>query len=461
MTIARDFVDWGWALDTEQVPTAVRSRAALHLLDGLGVAVAARRLDASPYASEVAHSLGIGREASMIGEARALSAPGAALANGLLVHALDFDDTHTYGLVHTTAVTIPAALAVAEEIGATGRDFLQAVVLGYELVARLGSAAQHGFHARGFHATSVCGAISSALVAARLYELTPEQAVNALGIAGSFASGSLEFLATGASTKQLHPGWASMAGIMAARLARAGATGPETFIEGGYGLYALFSDKKPSIEVVTAGLGDDWQVAGIEMKPYPACHLMHRALTAAAMVPRTPPLDAIEEIRLQLPSDSIPIVAVPEADKQRPRSPYEAKFSVQWSLAAIMIDGHIDVDTYLPGQLLRTDLRELAGRVHVGVATVEGPAAEAPVRVVVRLRDGVELVGDSGASDTTAGDLGDRIRTKFAANCSSEHAPRIVEKLASIEAEPDVRGLMILLAETAASWNTAADGAAR
>lgn len=457
MTRAEDFVGWAWETEAGDIPAVVTDRAALHVLDGLGTALAAARLDAVPYAAEVARSIGGGAAASLIGEAPGLTAAAAALANGTLVHGLDFDDTHTSGLVHATAVTLPAALAVAQAVGASGREFARAMVLGYELVGRLGAAAPEGFHARGFHATSVCGTFSSALVAALLYGLTPEEAVNALGIAGSMSSGTLEFLATGASTKQLHPGWASMAGIVAARLGRSGATGPATIFEGRHGLYALFSDLEPSTDAITRGLGEEWQVDGIRMKPYPACHLMHRALSAAGSLKRVMTADEIDEVRLDLPAASMPIVAVPEDSKRNPRTAYEAKFSVQWSLAAMLTSGRIDIESYLPGELGRADLRELAGRVHVESASVSGPAAEAPVRVLVRLRDGSELVGDSTPDDPSAADLAGVVRSKFAANCASPVSAEIIEAVASIAAAPDAGHLMELLVTAKDSWTPTPD----
>src|SRR4051812_37094841 len=211
---------------------------------------------------------GTANEASVIGESVRTSAAAAALANGLLIHGLDYDDTHIAGLVHASAVTVPAALAVGEQRRRSGSEVLQAILTGYELIGRLGAAAPHGFHARGFHATSVCGALSAALVAARLDGASEAVAVQALGIAGSFSSGSMEFLSTGAATKQLHPGWASLAGIVAAHFAANGATGPTSIFEGQHGLYALFTDRTPDLASLTADLGRIWQVEGIAIKPY-------------------------------------------------------------------------------------------------------------------------------------------------------------------------------------------------
>ncbi|TMR27748.1 MmgE/PrpD family protein, partial [Nonomuraea zeae] len=277
MTAAAGLADWALGLRLDAVPERARQAAIRHLTDGFGCAVA-EPPHGSP-AVAVALELGGPPQATVIGTRDRVGAPAAALANGALVHALDFDDTHAGGLVHATAPVLPVAFAVGEETGASGAEVLVAALIGYEVICRLGAAAPHGFHTRGLHATSVCGVLAAALVAARLYGLRPRQAVHALGIAGSQAGGLLEFLSTGADTKRLHPGLAAHAGILAARLARAGATGPDTVLEGEHGLYGALLGRpglRPSED-----LGEVWEVTRITVKPYPACQLLHAALDAA------------------------------------------------------------------------------------------------------------------------------------------------------------------------------------
>ncbi|UMG93695.1 MmgE/PrpD family protein [Nocardioides sp. TF02-7] len=258
-----------WATGPVTVPDAVRACATRHLVDGTGTALAAVRLGAAEPAVTVARGLGGPAEATIIGTDARVSAPAAALANGTLVHALDFDDTHAGGLVHATAVVLPAALAVGQERAASGREVLDAAVVGYEVACRVAAAAPHRFHARGLHATMVAGVFSSAAVAARLYGLSPQQATAALGIAGSQAGGLLAFLGSAASTKQLHPGMASHAGVLAARLAAAGATGPETVFDGPHGVFDALAGGQADPASIVAGLGSTWETERIGIKPYP------------------------------------------------------------------------------------------------------------------------------------------------------------------------------------------------
>jgi 2-methylcitrate dehydratase PrpD len=454
MTIARGFVEWAVGVSASDIPEAVRRRTALHLLDGLGTALAAARTNAAPFAIPAARTLGSGQESSLVGTTERSSAAGAALANGILMHALDFDDTHTAGLVHATVATLPAALAVAEREGRSGADLIRAVTLGYELIGRLSRAVPHGFHARGFHATSVCGTFSSALVAALLADLDAPRTVAALGIAGSQSSGSMEFLATGAATKQLHPGWASLAGVVAARLAETGASGPDTIIEGEHGLYGLYSSVPPDLDSILAGLGETWQVEGIATKPYPACHLIHRVLDVGQRLHNEVEVEKAADILVRLPADSVPIVAAPEEAKRRPRSPYEAKFSLQWSLAAMLIDGEIGVDTYRPDRIDRPEVLRLSERVRFAPLHGEVPAAEEPGDVSVTLPDGSQLrlrSDDAGASSDRR-ELHDEVVEKFRLNAGVPVAvaDAVVTAVTGLGTAPDLTELADVLAATAA-----------
>ena len=449
MTVAEQLVAWAWSLDDP--PAAACSAAARCLLDGIGTALAAQRLGAAGPAVAVATALGGPHEATILGTRTMVSAPAAALANGALVHALDYDDTHTGALVHATAAVLPAALAVGEQVDASGAEVLTAAIAGYEVVARLGAAVRHGFHSRGFHATSVCGVFAAALVSARLLGLDQQQAVAALGIAGSQASGSLEFLSTGASTKQLHPGWAGRAGVVAARLAAAGASGPASIIEGEYGLYRLYAGAAVDSDAVVGGLGERWEVTAVTIKPYPACQLSHATLDALAAV-RDDVTAEVAWIEVSLPPDSIPIVAEPAATKVRPRTPYEAKFSVQWCAALLLADGAVGVDAFGDDQLARADLATLAERVTVREAAYDGPPAEAPGDVVVALADGRRLQGHVDRSRGTPGaPLGDtEVRDKFAANCGTA-APAVGELAEQVLALHEVAAVRRLVPAAAAA----------
>ncbi|MFI5426908.1 MmgE/PrpD family protein [Aeromicrobium sp. UC242_57] len=440
-----------WALGLTDVPAPVRRAAERHLLDGFGTAVGGFRSGSAAPAVDVALGLGGPAEATILGTTTKVSAPAAALANGTLVHALDFDDTHAGGLVHATAVVLPAAFAVGEQGGASGEDVLLAAVVGYEAACRIAAAAPHGFHARGLHATMVAGVFSSALVAARLTDLDVEQTVNALGIAGSQAGGLLAFLGTGASTKQLHPGFASQAGIVAARLAAAGATGPETVFEGPHGVFDALAAGEADPKSIVEGLGDRWETTRIGIKPYAACQLSHVTLDALqdALDEVGFGADDVVSITARVHPDSASVVCDTSRDLTRPASPYAAKFSLPWSAAALVVDGAITLETFDPASIARESVAQLAARVVV-VVTGAGVAADAPGHVTVVLRDGQRVEGivsrSAGGPDNPLSD--EVLRRKLTGNVGPG-ADRLLDAIDSFPARPDLQHLLSVVAHTA------------
>lgn len=444
MTVAQDLAAWGIGVQADDVPDAVRHTAARHLVDAVGTALAARRLGAVPHALALAAGMGGPPEAAVLGARERLAAPTAAFANAVLVHALDYDDTHAEGLVHPGAVVLPAAFAVGEQVGATGAEVLTACVVGYETVCRIASGSPHGFHARGLHATQVAGVFSAAAVAARLTGLDAATTAQAFGIAGSSAGGLLEFLSTGASTKQLHPGSASMSGVIAARLAALGATGPATVLEGPHGVYAALAAREAAPQRVTDGLGSVWETARITIKPYPACQLMHAGLdAAAAAVADTGVLKAaeIERVTVVVHPDSAAVVCEPAGAKVRPRGVYDAKFSLPWSMAALLAHGRLGVDTYRESVLHSPELLDLAARIHTVPTPSPHPAADAPGRVDILLTDGRTLTGRVPHSHGGPGaPLSDTaLHAKYLGTTGGgEAAEELAERILGLDREPDL-----------------------
>jgi 2-methylcitrate dehydratase PrpD len=434
-TAAERLAAFAAALRPEDVPPAVLDAAALHLLDALGCGLAAHGVGVGGEARAAVLEDGTSGPSTVIGVAHGLPPAEAALANGALCHALDFDDTDAGALVHVSVVVGPAALALAEAREASGADLLAAFVAGTEVTARLGRAASGAFHARGLHATAICGVHGAAAAAARLLGLDAAATVHALGIAGSLGSGLLEFLEDGSATKRLHPGWAAHAGLHAARLAARGATGPATVYEGRFGVFRALADRaQTDLEAQLATLERTWLTPASDVKAFPACHYVHGALGAAAQVLEDGPLDpgAVEDVLVFLPGGALPIVAEPAEAKRRPRSDYEAKFSVQYAVAAMLVHGRADVRTFAQPAIADPDVLALAARVrHEEKAYATYPGAF-PGGVEVRLRDGRVLRAElehqpGGAAHPLPPEA---IREKFARNAALVLAP---ERAAELE----------------------------
>jgi len=243
--VAFGFAGFTHGLSLAQVPAEVSLRARHLMLDAIGCALAARHETfAARFFSAISAMAGDSAGSSgVIGFSHRLPLRDAAMLNGILMHGLDYDDTHMAGVVHLTVSVLPTVLSMSAQRGASGADMLVAYIAAIEAGARIASASTGGFHAQGFHPTGVVGAFASTLGAARILGLTPTQMVHAQGTVLSLASGSLQFIEDGAWTKRIHPGWAAQAGITAATFAANDIVGSEAPYTGRYGLYRSFLGK--------------------------------------------------------------------------------------------------------------------------------------------------------------------------------------------------------------------------
>jgi 2-methylcitrate dehydratase PrpD len=390
--IARDLAAFAVSADSAAIPPPVCHRATLHLMDTLGCGLAAVGSRAADYATALATRQGGTEEATLLGGRRRVPAAVAALANGARCHALDFDDTHERGICHGSTVVAPAALAVGEARNRRGRDVLDAYVLGSEVALRIATATADGLYARGFHPTSVCGAFGAAAAAARLLELDATRATCALGIVGSFASGLFEYLSDGSQTKPLHAGWAAQAGVQAALLAEEGATGPATVIEGRFGLIASHTDSRPEPGSMTEALGEAWELDQVSIKAFPACHFAHSSTWAAAALADEHGLGPadIAEIHVRIPAEGEPLVLEPLTDKHHPRTPYDAKFSLPFTVAHHLVHGRLGVSSFTGESIREAQVLEVAGRVR-GERLSETPPSRFAGGARLVTRDGDQL----------------------------------------------------------------------
>ncbi|GGE51165.1 MmgE/Prp family protein [Primorskyibacter flagellatus] len=357
--------DFASRLRFEDIPTPVLDRALVHILDGLGLALASTTFPFAGPTLAAVRELSGGTGCRVIGQTFRAAPRDAAMANGVLIHGLDYDDTHLQAIVHPTAAVLPAVLAVAEDRGLSGRDALTAFCIGMETCIRLGAAVKGGFHHTGFHATGVLAHFSSALAAGRLMHAPAEALVSALGIAASTASGVQVFLEEGAWTKRLHPGWAAAGGITAATLARHGFVGPTRALEGRFGLFDthLHSHAKDvDIRFLTEGLGERWMMEDTALKPYPVCHFIHGAADAALELHPQIGGAAIRSVDIALPQDTLKIVAEPIDHKRNARNEYEAKFSAPFVVAATLLRGRFGLPDLTDAAIADETVQALARR---------------------------------------------------------------------------------------------------
>jgi 2-methylcitrate dehydratase PrpD len=429
-TTARTLAEFTASLRFQDLPEDVVVAVRRHALDAIGTALAASATRAVAPVVEAVRAWAGAREAGVIGHDFGGPAPQVALASGALAQALDYDDTHVESIVHPSAVVVPAALAVAEEAGADGKTFIAACVAGYEVATRIGCAAPGRFHARGLHATGVCGPFGAAAAAARIWGLTPQETTAAFGVAGSQASGLFACLADGSETKRFHAGWAAHGGVIAADLARRAFTGPATILEGPHGLFdALLAGEDPDIARITRGLGREWETTRIAIKPYPACHFLHAFMDAAASVGVKP--GDIEEVLCLVAPAAIPIIAEPRQARIKPASTYAAQFSLPFAVATVLVGGREGIEMFGEEALADRRVLSLAERVrHQADDTLPFPRTYGG-RLRIHLRDGrireADEIVNRGHPDRPLTD--EEVRAKFVSNARRRLDNGAVEKL--------------------------------
>ena len=467
-TLAQSLAAFADDVRRDGAPDAVSRSVSQRVLDVLGLCVAAGSLPTSTAVVGLVEAQGGTPEAHVVGLATPVPAAQAALANGVLAHSLDFDDTHLPSVLHPSAAVVPAALAVAEAVGADGRALVDAVAVGLEVTVRIGMAGYDEslgnsvFFEHGQHATSICGAMGGAVAAGLLLGLARDQLVDVLGVTASMASGIIEGNRTGGTVKRMHCGWAAHAAVMAAQLVERGYTGPPTVLEGRFGFFEAFLRGEADPTAVTDGLGSTWAVPDIFFKPYPANHFTHTAVDAGmALRKRGVRADDVTAIRLGVPSAVVRTIGEPLAVKQAPETGYQAQFSGPYAVVSGLLGGGgglaMGLDDY--SDALAQDPQR---RALMALVTVEGDDAcdavfphEFPAVVTVTLRDGSTeteaVLTNRGGPRRPLSD--DELGVKFAMNCAgrlpSDAADAVRDAVLGLDgpAPADLRALMALLAD--------------
>jgi 2-methylcitrate dehydratase PrpD len=422
-TIAERLAEFSHGVSIDSIPSDVLDAAKLHLLDAYGGGLAASALGAGTEGRTIAPAISGNGGASVIGAAEVTTPASAALANGMMCHALDFDDTHSDSICHVSTVTGPAAAALAEGGRHSGADLLAAFVAGSEVTIRVGAAAAPGYMVRGFHPTSVCGIFGATATAAHLLGLDEDATASALGIAGSMASGIFAYLGDGSATKPIHAGWAAQGGVVAAQLAAAGAEGPPSIFEDRFGFFAAYYGADAQLmEQELETLGSVWEMPRVAFKPYPICHFSHSSIDAAASLLRDTPLSAadVRRVTVAIPDPGVPLVLEPLDDKRDPRTDYEAKFSLPFGIAALLVRGGVDIASFTSATIRDPAVLAVARLVEYERREFSTYPESFPGWVRIETNDGRvlerELAYQRGGPENPM--THDDVVTKYAANAS-------------------------------------------
>ena len=439
----------------EDLPPDVVDRAKYFCLDFAGVTLNGSTTDSAKAVVRALDDVGRSGPSTIVGTNKRALPEYAAMANGTAFHSIEMDDVNNEASLHPGVVAFPTALAMADIAPVSGKDFISAVVAGYDVIIRLGRALKPKEHyGRGFHPTGTCGAFGGAAVAARLLGLQGDDYTHALGIAGSQAAGSMEYLAQGAWTKRLHPGWSAHSGIWAALLARAGYSGPTTILEGRDGFLNAYSgDPDPSL--VLKDLGEEYQVTRTSVKPHACCRYNQGPIDCLLEIGKSNDFQAmdIEEVKIGVLSQGMRLVAEPVEAKRNPESVVDMQFSMPFAAAVALSYGSASLNEYAIGIPDRPEVRHIMDRVQC----VTDPKLDAqtpklfPAWAEVRTSNGrtmrSELTYPKGDPENPV--TWDEMRTKFnllsAPVISSQRQKEIISAIDSLEQMNDVRQLASLL----------------
>lgn len=429
------------------VPAETLHLAKRGILDALGTALGAAHDDGVAIARRVALELGGSPQATLWADGRRTSVTHAALVHGIMAHILDYDDTHLPTILHPSGSLVSAVLPLAEWRGASGADALLAYLVGFEVGARVALSVHPDHYDAGWHVTGTAGGIAAAAAAARVLGLDAERTAWALGTAVSQAAGLREMF--GSMCKSLHMGKAAQNGVLAALLAREGFTSADQPLEGRRGFGAVLSTRFNEA-ALTDGLGEQWEVHRNGFKPYACGVVTHPAIDAAR---RLRALGYGPAVVRRIEAFVHPLV-LELCGKSEPRVGLEGKFSIYHCIAVGFLDDAAGPAQFTDATVSRPDVVALRRLVE---ATADPALGEGQARLVLHLADGrpveVFVPAATGTIENpmSDADLTAKFRALAAPVVGTAAADAIAATVWQLDAEPDVRHLISLLAQRAAA----------
>jgi 2-methylcitrate dehydratase PrpD len=428
----------------ESLPSEVMDRARYFFLDYLSVAIRGSQEESAKCVQRMIQRVEAPGRASVLGTSIRTLPGFAAFANGTASHGIEMDDTHSGGSIHLGSTMYSVALAITESApDISSESFLAAVVAGFEASARIAMAVQpQEQYALGFHPTQTCGVFGAAITAAKLLSLTEEQTLSAVGITGSMAAGSMEFLAEGAWTKRIHPGLAAQNGIQAAMLAAEGFTGPRRILEGRDGFLHAYS-RNPVPERLTAGLGDSYEILKTSVKPHACCRYIQGPIDAILEIVRENHLAEadIAKIEIAILEAGWNIVCEPSAQKYSPQSVVDAQFSTPFGAAVAVLHGTAGLDEFTLEEVRSPSVAKVMGKVTL----VRDPSIEKtfprewPARVTIQRWDGqshekfVRYPKGDPENPLSWSEMADKFRALAGRVLPADRCERIIQEFATAE----------------------------
>ncbi|MBI4202622.1 MAG: MmgE/PrpD family protein [Chloroflexi bacterium] len=438
-----------WVAETQfpEIPEAAVKEVKKSILDGIGTSLESTIRPIGRIIAEFTEEVGGTPTSRLIGSGLKTSAPNAAFANGILTHGADYDDSG-FGFGHTACVLMPTVMALGEQHHLSGRQVLEGFIVGFEAGSKIGQNIGADHYARGWHSTATNGAMGAAAAASRLLGLDVDQTRSALGLATSSASGVRANF--GFMGKPYHPGNSARAGIVSAMLAQKGFTGNPEAIEDRFGYFAVFGDEQANLEGVTRNLGNPLAITGgIRIKPWPCCAGTHAALTA---------LEELKAEHTSLNAEDIAWVDVAISQEPLniapciwdPQNGLNGKFSLWYVIAAYLMDGEINLNTFTDRRVARSKAQDLMKRInivqHNDFKAKPARATEAARfnEFTLRMKDGTVLTHRVEAGRTLEGeDMLNKFRDNARlAGFGKAQIERMIQQVNNLENLEDVTTVM-------------------
>jgi 2-methylcitrate dehydratase PrpD len=429
------------------LPEAVTGHIKRCILDWLGVALAGTAEPASQTMVQLVQDLNGKGESTVIGGSFKSSCVNAALANGVTGHAAELDDIHEASVIHPGAPVIPAALAVAERTGANGEELIAAVAVGYETGIRIAMAVMPS-HYEYWHPTGTCGTFGAAAAAGSLLGLDEGQTLNALGVAGTGASGLNESFGT--MGKPFNAGRAARDGVTAALLAERGFTGPTSVLDAAKG-YANATSAQPDLEEIVEGLGDRYEAAKTIFKRHACCGHTHGAVDAVITLMNENNLDPRDIAEITV--GTYPIAVDVVGGDYSPKTSAEAKFSLPYCVAAAATRGSASLDAFTNEEIANPAIRELMGRVKVQVGEEFAEARLGCAKVTIHTKTArnltrrVDVPKGYPENPLTSAELKGKFQELSRAALSAGRIGELEKTVDALEEVGNVRELTALLVE--------------
>ncbi len=424
----------------DDIPQSTIERAKLAVLDSLGIIYRGSLSNEAMVIRRLLSTIAASGKATVVAQEQHYHPLWASFANAVMLNSLELDDTCDRTYCHPAATIIPTALAMAEEVGAQGRDILTAIVLGYDIMLRIASAAC-SHRAQGFAITGTVGTFGAAVAAGKIIGLTEKQLVSALGLAGTLAPLSLlEFLSDGSMGKVFYVGAAAHNGILAALIASKGVTGPRGILEGPFGFLNVTSGVKNNPLLLSKSLGEKFSIDSVSIKPYACCRHFHMAIECLlALYEKNQDVDWYQDvIRIVVHSNRL---AIKGHSNKKPPTVAAAQQSFPYSVAVALLEGHVNIDDYAQEKLNDSRRHKLASKVSLVVD--EAMDSTLPKRrsclVKVDLRNGktLQCYGDvpKGAPEKplTAMEVEDKFRRITAPVINDACRVKILNRVYSLE----------------------------